>query len=201
MFPPSLTTMLPKFGWVISSVLFVLIVVYGFYIRDMWTVRAHNLWQLQCNQKAFIPCPTCSFFKVDNKGVIQSINLNLWDTAGQVPPDPPIKLILCDSLSKVHNGHPMFKRSGTRFNYFFIISSRRNMTLFDHSPTLERYGQCKGPKVFKTMALPLHKELIFSIQDIFLVCFSVNTPDSYENVRAKWIGEVQASNYFGMHPL
>ena len=116
MFPPSLTTMLPKFGWVISSVLFVLIVVYGFYIRDMWTVRAHNLWQLQCNQKAFIPCPTCSFFKVDNKGVIQSINLNLWDTAGQVPPDPPIKLILCDSLSKVHPDHLMFKRVGTRFD-------------------------------------------------------------------------------------
>ena len=63
-----------------------------------------------------IPCSASSFFKVDNKGVIQSINLNLWDTAGQVPPDPPIKPILCDFLSKVHPGHLMFKCSGTRFD-------------------------------------------------------------------------------------
>ena len=37
-------------------------------------------------------------------------------------------------------------------------------------------------------------ERFFEIQDIFLVCFSVNTPDSYENVKAKWIAEVSVSN-------
>ena len=33
-------------------------------------------------------------------------------------------------------------------------------------------------------------KLFLICQDIFLVCFSVNTPDSYENVKAKWIPEV-----------
>jgi len=62
--------------------------------------------------------------RVDNKGVIQSINLNLWDTAGQ-----------------------------------------------------EEYDTLRP--------------LSYPGADIFLVCFSVNTPDSYENVKAKWIGEVR----------
>ena len=29
-----------------------------------------------------------------------------------------------------------------------------------------------------------------SNQDVFVICFSVSSPESYENVRAKWIGEV-----------
>jgi len=62
--------------------------------------------------------------QVENKGVRQPINLNLWDTAGQ-----------------------------------------------------EEYDTLRP--------------LSYPGADIFLVCFSVNTPDSYENVKAKWIPEVR----------
>ena len=35
-----------------------------------------------------------------------------------------------------------------------------------------------------------------SNQDVFLICFSVNTPESFENVKAKWIGEVWIETFF-----
>ena len=44
---------------------------------------------------------------------------------------------------------------------------------------------------FFISAVLAEKRKLFQVcQDIFLVCFSVNTPDSYENVKAKWIPEV-----------
>ena len=35
--------------------------------------------------------------------------------------------------------------------------------------------------------------------DVFLVCFSVINPDSYDNVREKWVPEIQ--KYWGQAPF
>ena len=43
------------------------------------------------------------------------------------------------------------------------------------------------------------RPLIYPSTDVFLVCFSITNPDSYTNVREKWVPEIQ--KHWGQAPF
>ena len=73
-------------------------------------------------------------------------------------------------------------------NFFLPGGVRHSSTTF-----LSWSGKIHG-FIVQNVLICICMERLLEIQDIFLVCFSVNTPDSYENVKAKWIAEVSVSN-------
>ncbi|KAJ7220077.1 P-loop containing nucleoside triphosphate hydrolase protein [Mycena pura] len=82
-----------------------------------------------------------------------------------------------------------------------LISYTSNSFPFDYLPSVfESYaatvnvgGTLYTFMIFDTMGQPEYdhlRPLSYPQTDVFLVCFSVNSPESFENVREKWFLEV-----------
>ncbi|KAJ7204730.1 P-loop containing nucleoside triphosphate hydrolase protein [Mycena pura] len=67
-------------------------------------------------------------------------------------------------------------------------------SVFDsYAVTVDVGGMLYTFMIFDTMGQPEHdrlRPLLYPQTDVFLVCFSVNSPESFENVREKWFPEV-----------
>jgi len=67
-------------------------------------------------------------------------------------------------------------------------------SVFDsYAVTINVGGRNYSLGFFDTMGQPEHdrlRPLSYPKTDVFLICFSVNSPESFENIREKWFPEV-----------
>ena len=134
-----MTTMPPKFRWVYifnsKDDIEVENIVFHFVEKDMVNGYAKQ----SPTSVAFTSCQD-DFAQVDHEGVIQPINLNLWDTGGMV-----LKQSLLSSLKRSALILHCATRPCTNMSGFLgqgqtnlHILPRKSMTLFDLSVILER---------------------------------------------------------------
>ena len=115
---------------------------------------------------------------VDKEGTKRTVTLNLWDTLGQVKLGSPGAHLdkrqdggIWLNWPQNHHQHPAV----SIFYSKFLFSAR---TWQIATSSLSKYSE-------KTSL----KKRYYS-QDIFLICFSVTAPESFDNIEAKWLKEV-----------
>ena len=105
-----------------------------------------------------------------------------------------------------YSANVMVTRSNQFFSPFFLFSPFKqvdgrpiNLGLWDTAgqEDYDRLRPLSYPQTVKYLTLEALRVSIYFVtqfQDVFLICFSLANPASFENVRAKWYPEVGAIN-------
>ena len=118
---------------------------------------------------------------VDKEGTKRTVTLNLWDTLGQVKLGSPGAHLDKRQDGGIWLNWPQNHHQHPAVSINFLISS------FYFQPEHDRLRPLAYPNTVRKLLL---KKTRYYSQDIFLICFSVTAPESFDNIEAKWLKEV-----------